>query len=127
MPECESLACAADIAAADPSPIARRRSVVRITAELVCLLCGRPQGTLESATWPPCPPVTLRAARGCSGVRLEYGRLYCVTCGGEVVATDVTSRRVWLGGSVEWSAERPRRGRPPKWLVSERRSAGPAA
>jgi hypothetical protein len=112
---------------ADSSTIARRRSVVRVSAELTCLLCGRAQGTLEASTWPPVGPVTLRPTAGQRGVRLESGRLYCVSCGGRVVAGDVTSR-VWLDVPVDWEAERPRRGRPPKckWLIPND-AVGPAA
>jgi hypothetical protein len=126
MPETQRLPATTEIGAVDPSTVARRRSCVRVSAELICLLCGRPQGMLESGTWPPQGPVTLHPMRGCRGVRLECGRLYCVTCGGQVVATDVTSRRMWLDVPVDWKAERPRRGRPPKWMVAQR-SSGPAA
>jgi hypothetical protein len=126
MPEIERLSPTTEIGAVDASTVGRRRSVVRISAELTCLLCGRPQGTLESGTWPPKGRATLRPVLGCRGVRLQSGRLYCVTCGGQVVATEVTSQRVWLDVPVEWKAERPRRGRPPKWLVAQRRTGSAA-
>jgi hypothetical protein len=101
--------------------IARRRSVVRVTAELACLLCGRGQGLLEATTWPPTGPVRLHAMPGCPSVRLDAtGRLHCVSCGGSVVATEVTSQRVWIDVPVDWNTDRPRRGRPPNWLVAQR-------
>ncbi len=100
---------------------ARRRSVVRVTAELTCLLCGRGQGLLETTTWPPTGPVRLQAAPGCPPVRLDAtGRLRCVSCGGSVVTTEVTSQRVWIDVPVDWHANRPRRGRPPKWMIGQR-------
>jgi transcriptional regulator with XRE-family HTH domain len=86
---------------ADPAPsLPRRRSVVRVTVELACLLCGRAQATLEAGTRSPQPT-------------------RCATCGGSVVVAEVTRRRVWLE-TVDWSAERPRRGRPSKRLAAQR-------
>lgn len=100
---------------------ARRRSVVRVIAELACLLCGRGQGLLEATTWPPTGPVRLHAMPGCAPVRLEAAaRLHCGTCGGSVVTTEVSTQRIWIDVPVDWHADRPRRGRPPKWLVAQR-------
>jgi hypothetical protein len=110
----------------DAPKIERRRSVVRVRAELACLLCGRDQGVLEAATWPPTGPVRLHPAPGHPAMRLDAGRLHCVTCGGRVVATEVTSHRIWIDVPIDWQAERPRRGRPPKRLVAQR-AAGSAA
>jgi hypothetical protein len=105
----------------------RRRSVVRVRAELTCLVCGRDQGVLEAASWPPTGPVKLHPVPGQPGVRLDAaGRLHCVTCGGRLIATEVTSYRVWIDVPIDWQAERPRRGRPPKRLVAQR-AAGSAA
>jgi len=107
--------------------IERRHSVIRVSAELTCVLCGRDQGVLETATWPPTSQVRLHAARGHPPVRLDAaGRLHCATCGGAVVATEVTNQRVWIDVPVDWQAERPRRGRPPKRLAAQR-TADPAA
>src|ERR1700730_16239138 len=111
----------------DGSKIERRRSVVRVRAEVTCLLCGRDQGVLEAATWPPTGSVRLHPAPGHPAVRFDgAGRLHCVTCGGRVVATEVTSHRIWIDVPIDWQAERPRRGRPPKRLAAQR-TADPAA
>src|SRR5207244_2809632 len=80
----------------DAPKVERRRSVIRVRAELTCLLCGRDQGVLEAATWPPTGSVRLHPAPGLPAVRLDVtGRLQCVTRGGRVVATEVTSQRIW--------------------------------
>jgi len=118
MLETERPPAEAALAANDASTGQRRQSVVRVTAHLNCLLCGRERGTLEAAAWPPSgggqaatgawPPARARRSRP---VVLRQ-------CGGRVIATDVTSRRVWLDVPVDWqAAERPRRGRPPKRLA----------
>ncbi len=108
------------------SGIERRRSVVRVAAELGCLLCGRDQGILEADTWPPTGSVRFHPALGHAPPRFKSGRFHCGGCGGSVIATEVTSQRVWSDVPVDWTAERSRRGRPPKWLVAQR-AAAPAA
>ena len=90
----------------DSEPPSPRRVVERVTVDLACLLCGRPQGVFDVGQAAP------RPAR-------------CTTCGGSVVVAEVTRQRVRLE-TVDWSAERPRRGRPPKSLAAQRR-AGLAA
>jgi transcriptional regulator with XRE-family HTH domain len=85
------------LAGAEPAA-PRRRVVERVTAELACLLCGRPQGIVEVGQPAPRPR-------------------RCTTCGGSIVVAEVTRRRVRLE-TVDWSAERPRRGRPPKSLAT---------
>ena len=112
-------------AASAPPTVPGRRSVVRIMVELNCLLCGRPQGNLEAEAWPPRGPVLLRLMDGrASRLIRGWQHLRCAVCGGSVVTGDLTRRRVWLE-VVDWTAERPRRGRPPKALVA-RRLAGEA-
>ena len=90
---------------ADSEPPSPRRVVERITVELACLLCGRSQ-TIEVGQ--PAP----RPAR-------------CTTCSGTIVVAEVTRQRVRLE-TVDWAAERSRRGRPPKGLATQR-LAGVAA
>jgi hypothetical protein len=49
-------------------------------------------------------------------------RLRCPVCGGNTAADEVTVRSVRLEGPTDWKADRPRRGRPPKWLVEQRQA-----
>jgi hypothetical protein len=95
-------------------------------ADLKCYLCGGVVGTLESeqALDPRLArnrPVTLRQPGEKTGVQvLEWHRLRCTRCGGPLFLdeTDVVVRRT---DEYNWLEERPRRGRPPKRLLEERR------
>jgi hypothetical protein len=48
----------------------------------------------------------------------------CPTCCGNTEVTELTLRNVRLEGPTDWQSDRPRRGRPPKWLVALRRAGG---
>lgn len=92
-----------------------------LVAELKCYLCGASAGRIESERQPMPPSVILRRDGDANGVRvLDWRRLRCERCQGRVYleGPEVVTRRV---ESFDWSQERPRRGRPPKWLVEERR------
>jgi hypothetical protein len=76
---------------------------------------------LEAATWPPSGVVQLHPAHGSPLVLLDAaGRLHCVSCGGGVIATEVSSQRIWIDVPADWDADRPRRGRQSKWVVAQR-------
>jgi len=97
-------------------------------AEVVCLTCGRKAGTALAEHWPPTRPILFQppAARTASLVR-AWWRIRCATCGGNTAADGVTIRTVQLEPPVDWRTERPRRGRPPKRLMEQRRNDGPGA
>jgi hypothetical protein len=52
-----------------------------------------------------------------------WWRLRCAVCGGNTTANDVSIRTVRLEPAIDWREVRPRRGRPPKWLVEQRQAA----
>ncbi len=103
----------------------RRRTVVMV--ELACLLCSREVGTLECATWPTSMPVQLRRPETAAVVVDDWHRLRCRACGGTVLPTEVTHQTVRSDSAVDWLADQPRRGRPPRWLAVQRQSAGTIA
>jgi hypothetical protein len=95
-------------------------------ADLKCYMCGTVSGSIESeqsltpdARGPR--PVLLRKS-GESAVRqvADWRRERCTRCGGPVYLdeSDVVIRR---SDPYNWLEERPRRGRPPKRLLEERR------
>lgn len=98
---------------------------VRFTAELSCLLCGRSLGTLDGgSTWPPRGQALLHRP-GCDQPMPIVGwwRLRCATCGGALMATDVTSHPVRPEAAVDWTPVGVPHGRPPNWLRAERAAA----
>jgi len=102
---------------------------IRLTvfvADLKCYLCGSVFGSIESeqplaSTGASGRPVLLRQAGQPQPVQvLAWQRLRCDRCGGPLFLdeTDVVTRRI---DEYNWVEERPRRGRPPKRLVEQRR------
>jgi hypothetical protein len=95
-------------------------------ADLKCYMCGSVNGSIESEqslTDAPTRsrPVLLRQPGREQGVQvLNWQRLRCDRCGGPLFLdeTDVITRRY---DEYNWLDERPRRGRPPKRLIEERR------
>lgn len=95
-------------------------------ADLKCYLCGGVAGSLESEhsldpSLGGARPVTLRQPGEKTGVQvIDWHRLRCTRCAGPLFLdeTDVITRRV---DDYNWLDERPRRGRPPKRLLEERR------
>jgi hypothetical protein len=108
-----------------PPPPVRRRLFV---AEIVCLMCGREAGTAAAEHWPPTGPIFFQPpdTATISLVR-AWWRIRCTACGGNTAAREVTIRTVRIEPAIDWRTDRPRRGRPPKWLVEQRRSDGPDA
>ena len=81
-----------------------------VLADLKCYLCGTLAGSLER-----------ERQRGVTSVGAwDTSRFRCPRCGGSVYVDqiEIVDRRV---EPVEWEDEGPRRGRPPKWLVEQRR------
>ena len=77
-----------------------------VLADLKCYLCGALAGSIERE-------------RG-STVPTMPSRVRCPRCGGSVYVdqVEIVDRRI---EPVEWEDDGPRRGRPPKWLVDQRR------
>jgi hypothetical protein len=107
-----------------PAPKPERQPL--FIADIACLPCGRPVGTVRTDRWPPKGPVLFQPAGSSNAHPLSnIWRLRCPVCGGNTAADEVTVRTVRIEGPTDWKADRPRRGRPPKWLV-ELRQAGPS-
>ena len=95
-------------------------------ADLKCYMCGSVSGSIESeqsltAAAPATRPVLFRQPGRDEAVRvMHWQRLRCDRCGGPLFLDepDVITRRY---ESYNWLDERPRRGRPPKRLIEERR------
>ena len=101
-----------------------------LVADLKCYLCGTISGAIESeqpeATQPhqikrPSRNVSYRAAGATQSVALaDWRNIHCARCGGPTYLDEpnIIVRRI---EDYNWLDERPRRGRPPKRLVEERR------
>jgi hypothetical protein len=99
--------------------------LVRFTAELTCLLCGRSLGILDGgSSWPPRGEVLLYRPGVDQPTPLSgWWRMRCTTCGGALMATEVTSHSVRPDAALDWTPVGIPRGRPPNWLVAERAAA----
>jgi len=98
---------------------------IRLTvfvADLKCYLCGSVAGSIESEQSPTSQrTVMLRQPGAATAVRVQdWRQMRCVRCGGPLYLdeSDIVTRRV---DDYNWTEERPRRGRPPKRLIEERR------
>ena len=90
-------------------------------AELQCFLCGTLAGSIE-ADRKPLPPYGIWHPAGAGPVQrvADWRQLRCNRCGGALYAESIEAV-VRHTDDDELRKEAPRRGRPPKWLVEERR------
>jgi hypothetical protein len=92
-----------------------------VLADLKCYLCGATAGSIERERGSSDVTVALSRENhiGLIG-SWETSRLRCPRCGGSVYVdqVEIVDRRT---EPIEWEDEGPRRGRPPKWLVEQRR------
>lgn len=92
-----------------------------LLADLKCYMCGALAGSIESERGSAQPTVAIQRG-GTVGMMgaWETSRLRCPRCGGSVYVdqVEIVDRRV---EPIEWEDDGPRRGRPPKWLVEQRR------
>ena len=108
----------------EPESRAQERSSGRTVylAELQCFLCGSLAGTIESDR-KPLPPYGIWRpgdGRGPAQRVADWRSLRCNRCGGALY-TETIEAVVRVDEAEELRREAPRRGRPPKWLVEERR------
>jgi hypothetical protein len=78
-------------------------------------MCSRDFGILVCTSLPLCGAVTILQP---GGFRIqmavdELRFLRCASCGGSVLPTEITREELRLERRIDWSLERPRRGRPP--------------
>jgi hypothetical protein len=97
-----------------------------LVADLKCYMCGSVAGSIESeqslsGVGRVAHPVIFRKTAHDQPIQIiNWRRLRCDRCGGPLFLdeTDVVTRRY---DQYNWLDERPRRGRPPKRLIEERR------
>ena len=92
-----------------------------VLADLKCYMCGAPAGSIQREQGDATPRVAIERG-GKIGLidAWQTSRLRCPRCGGSVYIDqiEIVDRRT---EPLEWEDEGPRRGRPPKWLVEQRR------
>jgi hypothetical protein len=92
-----------------------------VLADLKCYMCGATAGQIERERGSTTPRVALERGGNVGMIAAwQTSRLRCLRCGGSVYVdqVEIVERRV---EPVDWEDDGPRRGRPPKWLVEQRR------
>jgi hypothetical protein len=90
-------------------------------AELQCFMCGSTAGSIESERKPLTPYGIWHPASGGALHRIaDWRQLRCNRCGGALFAENVEAV-IRNDDADELRRDAPRRGRPPKWLVEQRR------
>lgn len=96
-------------------------------AELQCFLCGTSAGSIETDRKPlPAHGIWHPAGGGKAQPIADWRQLRCQRCGGALLAESIEAV-VRHEDNEELRREIPRRGRPPKWLVEQRRRDREAA
>ena len=93
---------------------------VAYVAELQCFLCGVVAGTIESDRKPLPPNGVFRPVGAQPRLVPDWRQLRCQRCGGALYAEGIETV-VRRDPEDELRREEPRRGRPPRWLVEQRR------
>jgi hypothetical protein len=94
-------------------------------AEIACIMCTAVVGIAIETRWPPVNTVLIQIEGSTVLRRIELNALRCPVCGGNTAATEVTPRLL-RRERVNWQQDRPRVGRPPKWLAAARAAALPS-
>lgn len=91
-----------------------------LTAELKCYLCGASSGTIEREQGVEHVVLLRRPGSEAAETMRDWRGIRCSRCGGPTFLDepDVVTR---YDEGINWLEERPRRGRPPKRVVEERR------
>jgi hypothetical protein len=106
----------------EPAALSAQPPRYVFVADIECLLCARAIGVVIADHWPPDAAVQFQPAGSSATTTIDSRRLRCTSCGGNTVACEIVRRRMRKEGPIDWRSEQPRRGRPPKWLVDERRA-----
>ena len=92
-----------------------------LRAELRCYLCGETCGVLEAPSAPSMPRIAqFHPGDGAPARTLAWNALRCPRCSSGSLFVDEPEIVVRRFERVDWSTDRPRRGRPPRWLVALR-------
>jgi hypothetical protein len=98
-------------------------SWLEIHADVCCYVCGELCGVASCRQQDVAARVvTFRPCRSTRVVRLPIAQLRCSRCRGQVYFDEPRTVRAW-DDDVNWALDQPRRGRPPKWLLSLRGDA----
>jgi hypothetical protein len=92
-----------------------------VLADLKCYMCGASAGSIERERGSTVATVSVEHGGRVGHIGAgQTARLRCPRCGGSLYVdqVEIVDRRI---EPVEWEDEGPRRGRPPKWLVEQRR------
>jgi hypothetical protein len=92
-----------------------------VLVDLKCYMCGATAGSIERERGSTAARVAFERSGDVGTIDAwQTSRLRCPRCGGSVYVDqiEIVDRR---DEPVEWEDEGPRRGRPPKWLVEQRR------
>jgi hypothetical protein len=104
----------------DTQPDPPTRSYVIIRAGVMCLQCGRRLGFLQRVTDHERSSASVFYPEGTEAAAGRSWRsVHCPTCGGVPIVEDYEAVRHRVE-DIDWSLDRPRRGRPSKWLVQQR-------
>jgi hypothetical protein len=108
-----------------PSSYAKPIRLTVFVADLKCYMCGAVCGSLESdhpfSSLPGSGALRLQRPGESEPAHIDnWRRLRCTRCGGPLFLdeSEVITRRI---DEYNWLEERPRRGRPPKRILEERR------
>ncbi|MBI2756306.1 MAG: hypothetical protein HYX52_06325 [Chloroflexi bacterium] len=123
MPNASGASTRSTLVDAAPIDANTTKPVVRhfLEADVKCYLCGSYVGSIESEQRSAARSVQFRRLGDDRSLPiLSWRRLRCERCNGPVYLdeTRVITRRY---ENLDWAEERPRRGRPPKHVVEERR------
>jgi DNA-directed RNA polymerase subunit RPC12/RpoP len=92
-----------------------------VLADLKCYMCGATAGSIERERDAKQATISIQRGGVVGLIRAwEASRVRCPRCGGSVYVdqVEIVDRRI---EPLEWEDDGPRRGRPPKWLVEQRR------
>lgn len=108
--------------AESPAAVSSEPEKTRVLrAELRRYLCGETCGVLEAPPASSMPRIAqFRAADGSPARTLAWSALRCPRCSSGSLFVDEPEIVVRRIERVDWEVDRPRRGRPPRWLVAQR-------
>jgi hypothetical protein len=95
-----------------------------VLADLKCYMCGATAGSIEREQGSKAGRFAFERGGAVGTIAAwETSRVRCPRCGGSVYIdqVEIVDRRI---EPPDWEDEGPRRGRPPKWLVEQRRRKG---
>jgi len=112
-------------ASEQPAPPTQHRV---LTAVLQCYLCGQTCGVLEAPAGTGLPTVAhFTPVNGSASRQVAWQRLRCPRCCSAsllVEELEVVTQRI--EGPLDLLPDKPRRGRPPRWLAELRARQGAA-